>query len=78
MIRKISFPAWTVPLVFLVVVIAAYGLFATQQGIHWDDWVLVWIPAFLGKQGLIYYFSVRRPIWHGAKDRKKNVKVRKK
>jgi len=63
MIRRISFPAWTVPVILLIVVVAAYGLFATQQGIHWDDWVLVWIPAFLGKQGLIQYFAVRRPIW---------------
>ncbi|MCL5612347.1 MAG: hypothetical protein M1485_07340 [Chloroflexi bacterium] len=61
--RRISFSAWTVPLILLIVVIAAYGLFAAQQGIHWDDWVLVWIPTFLGKQGLIHYFSVRRPVW---------------
>jgi hypothetical protein len=63
MLRKISFPAWTVPIILLIVITAAYGLFATQQGIHWDDWAFIWIPAFLGKAGLIKYFSVSRPFW---------------
>lgn len=61
--RRISFPLWTIPLSFLIVVSAAYGLFAAQGGIHWDDWAFLWIPAFLGKQGLIQYFSTSRPIW---------------
>ena len=61
--HRISFPAWTVPFTLLIVVIAAYGLFAGQQGIHWDDWAFVWIPAFLGKAGIIQYFSVARPFW---------------
>lgn len=63
MTRRISFPVWTVPLVLLIVVTAAYGLFAGQQGIHWDDWAFVWIPAFLGKAGIVRYFSVARPFW---------------
>lgn len=63
MIRKISFPAWTVPIVLLMVVIVAYGLFAAQQGIHWDDWAFVWIPVFLGKDGIVNYFAVSRPFW---------------
>ena len=63
MIRKISFPSWTVPPILLIVVVTAYGLFANQQGIHWDDWAFVWIPAFLGKEGLVRYFAVSRPVW---------------
>jgi len=61
--RRISFPLWTIPLSLLIVVVAAYGLFMTQGGIHWDDWAFLWIPAFLGQQGLIQYFSTSRPIW---------------
>ncbi len=63
MMRRISFPAWTVPPILLIVVATAYGLFAGQQGIHWDDWAFVWIPAFLGKEGLVRYFAVSRPVW---------------
>ena len=61
--RRISFPLWTIPAALLVVVSAAYGLFAAQGGIHWDDWAFMWIPAFLGKEGLIKYFSTSRPFW---------------
>jgi hypothetical protein len=63
MMRRISFPTWTVPPILLIVVATAYGLFAGQQGIHWDDWAFVWIPAFLGKEGLVRYFAVSRPVW---------------
>ncbi len=62
-IRRVSFPVWTVPLILLIVVVAAYGLFAGQQGIHWDDWAFVWIPVFLGKEGIVRYFAVSRPFW---------------
>jgi len=61
--RRISFPLWTIPVLLFVIVFVAYGLFAAQAGIHWDDWVFMWIPAFLGKEGLIKYFSTSRPFW---------------
>ena len=63
MARRISFPLWTVPAALLIVVCAAYGLFAAQGGIQWDDWAMMWIPAFLGKAGIIQYFAPSRPIW---------------
>ncbi|HEX2696309.1 MAG TPA: hypothetical protein VHM28_01285 [Anaerolineales bacterium] len=62
-IRRVSFPAWTIPIVLLLIVFVAYGLFAAQGGIHWDDWAFMWIPAFLGKEGLVKYFSTSRPLW---------------
>jgi len=62
-VRRISFPLWTIPAVLLIVVSAAYGLFAAQGGIHWDDWAFMWIPAFLGKEGLVRYFASSRPFW---------------
>ncbi len=61
--RRTSFPLWTIPAALLVVVSAAYGLFAFQGGIHWDDWAMMWIPAFLGKAGITQYFAPSRPIW---------------
>ncbi|HUH99292.1 MAG TPA: hypothetical protein VLZ89_18175 [Anaerolineales bacterium] len=63
MARRISFPLWTIPAALLVAVSAAYGLSAAQGGIHWDDWAFMWIPAFLGKGGLVQYFSTSRPFW---------------
>jgi hypothetical protein len=63
MVRRISFPLWTIPAALLVFVFAAYGLFVTQGGIHWDDWAFMWIPAFLGKEGLVRYFASSRPFW---------------
>lgn len=62
-LRRIVSPTRVVPLVLGLVVATAYGLFAFQQGIHWDDWAFLWIPAFLGKEGLIRYFAVSRPVW---------------
>jgi hypothetical protein len=61
--RRTSFPLWTIPIMLLVVVVAAYGFFAAQGGIHWDDWAMMWIPVFLGKAGIVKYFSASRPIW---------------
>lgn len=61
--RRISFPSWTVPIILFLAVAAAYGLFAAQQGIHWDDWAFIWIPVFLGKEGIVRYFAVSRPFW---------------
>ena len=63
MARRISFPLWTIPAALLVVISAAYGFFAAQGGIHWDDWAFMWVPAFLGKPGLAQYFASSRPLW---------------
>jgi hypothetical protein len=61
--RRISFPLWTIPAALLVIVAAAYGFFAAQGGIHWDDWAMMWVPAFLGKEGIAQYFAPSRPFW---------------
>jgi hypothetical protein len=61
--RRISFPSWSVPIVFLGVTLAAYGLFATQQGYHWDDWGIAWMGHYIGKPGLDAYFAITRPVW---------------
>jgi len=63
MARRIFFPLWTIPAALLVAVSAAYGLFAAQGGIHWDDWAFMWIPTFLGNEGIVRYFASSRPFW---------------
>lgn len=63
MIRRISTPSWSVPIPLLAVTLAAYGLFATQQGYTWDDWGFAWVGHFIGKPGLDAYFAVSRPFW---------------
>ncbi len=61
--RRSSHPAWSVPLVYLSVTLAAYGLFAAQQGYHWDDWGFAWVSHYIGKPGLDAYFALSRPLW---------------
>jgi len=50
------------PTILLGVTILAYGLFAGQQGFHWDDWGFVWMMRFGGTERLLDYFSVARPV----------------
>ena len=53
---------YTPPLILLGVTLLAYGLFAGQQGFHWDDWGFVWMMRFGGTERLLEYFSVARPV----------------
>lgn len=52
---------WKSPLALLLITIFSYGLFAFQQGFHWDDWGFAWLIRTLGKPGLFDYFSTNRP-----------------
>lgn len=61
--RQPTFPLWTVPFAFLGVTLAAYGLFAAQQGYHWDDWGLLGVAVLNGPQALLDYFALARPLW---------------
>ncbi|MBV6394825.1 MAG: hypothetical protein HFACDABA_00395 [Anaerolineales bacterium] len=48
--------------ILLGAALLAYGLFAGQQGFHWDDWGFVWMMRFGGAERLLDYFSVARPV----------------
>ncbi len=63
MIRRVASSWWGAPLALLIATLAAYGLFATQQGYAWDDWGVIWLAKFTGPQGLIDYFNHARPLW---------------
>ncbi len=52
---------WATPLVLLGIAFLAYGMFAFQQGFHWDDWGFAWLIRTLGRPGLFDYFATNRP-----------------
>jgi hypothetical protein len=51
----------SIPLLFLLVTIVAYGLLLPLTGFYWDDWPFVWIAKFLGPQEFIPAFAGVRP-----------------
>jgi len=55
------FSRWATPLALSAIAFFAYGVFASQQGFHWDDWGFVWLVRTLGKPGLFDYFATNRP-----------------
>src|SRR5581483_7573022 len=59
--KVFRFQAWTIPVALLVMTFLAYGLFALQQGFHWDDWGFAWMPVTYGLPGLVKYYSYDRP-----------------
>jgi hypothetical protein len=50
-----------VPLLFLLVTLAAYGLLLPLTGFYWDDWPFAWMAKFLGPQEFIPAFAGVRP-----------------
>jgi hypothetical protein len=52
---------WATPLALLAIAFFSYGIFAFQQGFHWDDWGIAWLVRTLGKPGLFDYFATNRP-----------------
>lgn len=59
MVKRLS--RWATPLALLMIAIFSYGLFAFQQGFHWDDWGFAWLIRTLGRPGLFEYFATNRP-----------------
>jgi hypothetical protein len=59
---KVKRPAErSIPLLFLLVTIVAYGLLFPLTGFYWDDWPFAWIAKFLGPQEFIPAFAGVRP-----------------
>jgi hypothetical protein len=59
--RPVRFTDRSVPLVFALVTIAAYGLMFPLIGFYWDDWPFAWIARFLGPSEFIPAFEGFRP-----------------
>jgi hypothetical protein len=51
----------SIPLLFLLVTIVAYGLLLPLTGFYWDDWPFAWMAEFLGPQEFIPAFAGVRP-----------------
>lgn len=59
--KSIRFTAKSIPLVFALTTILAYGLLLPFTGFYWDDWPFAWIAKFLGPREFILAFSGFRP-----------------
>lgn len=51
----------SIPLLFLLITIAAYGLLLPLTGFYWDDWPFAWMAKFLGPAEFIPAFAGVRP-----------------
>src|SRR5512134_198456 len=59
--KSIRFAERSVPLFFLAVTVAAYGLLLPLTGFYWDDLPFAWIAKFLGPWEFIPAFAKVRP-----------------
>ena len=51
----------SIPLLFLLVTVVAYGLLLPLTGFYWDDWPFAWMAKFLGPGEFIPAFAGVRP-----------------
>jgi hypothetical protein len=59
--KAIRFNERSIPLLFLLITLIAYGLLLPLTGFYWDDWPFAWIAEFLGPQEFIPAFAQVRP-----------------
>lgn len=58
---RIRFNERSIPLLFLLITVVAYGLLLPLTGFYWDDWPFAWMAKFLGPQEFIPAFAQVRP-----------------
>jgi hypothetical protein len=59
---QIRFSSKSIPLIFSLLAIAAYGPFLPWIGLYWDDWPFIWSAHFFGPGGFIDVFQHSRPL----------------
>lgn len=59
--KSARFNTRSIPIVFAIVTVLAYGLLLPLTGFYWDDWPFVWIARFLGPAEFIPAFRGFRP-----------------
>lgn len=59
--RANYFSERSIPLLFLLVTLAAYGLLLPLTGFYWDDWPFAWMARFLGPEEFLPAFAGVRP-----------------
>ncbi len=56
-----KFTQKSIPALFALLTLLAYGLLTPWVGFHWDDWAFAWIGNFLGPAEFIPAFAPFRP-----------------
>jgi hypothetical protein len=59
--KPLRFSDKSIPFIFLLITILAYGLLLPLTGFYWDDWPFAWIAEFLGSKEFIPAFAGVRP-----------------
>ncbi len=59
--RRFIAESRSIPLLFALLIILAYGLLLPFTGFYWDDWPFAWIAKFLGPSEFIPAFTSFRP-----------------
>lgn len=55
-------PAYSTPLVLLLLAILAFGLLVRHLGFYWDDWPAAWYFHTFGSAGFTTVFAADRPV----------------
>lgn len=58
---NLRFSTRSIPLLFLILIILAYGLMLPWTGFYWDDWPFAWIAHSLGPAEFMPAFAPFRP-----------------
>lgn len=59
--KNIRFTPKSIPALFLILTVLAYGLLIPWIGFYWDDWNFAWISRFLGAGEFVPAFQPFRP-----------------
>ena len=61
MLKKLRFPAWTIPPALLLLCLVSYGLLIPKLGYYWDDWPAIWFTKTFGSSSLLQALGIDRP-----------------
>jgi len=59
--KPLRFSDKSIPFIFFLTILLAYGLLLPLTGFYWDDWPFAWIAKFLGPREFIPAFAGVRP-----------------
>ncbi len=59
--KSFRFGLRSIPYLFALITVTAYGLLLWKTGFYWDDWPFAWIAQFLGPQEFFRAFAGVRP-----------------
>ena len=61
-INRLKISRWSIPLVFLGVVLITYGYQLSRMGLYWDDWEIIYLHNFHDPKAYWDYFLYARPL----------------